>query len=169
MASTLWDGDGTVPPELAIIRGLVARGHDVTVIADSVLADDVAAMGAQHLSWTSAPQHVTRRPEDDFVRDWEAKNPLQLFALVRDRFLCGPAGLFADDVAAELRRRPAEVVVASELLLGAQVGAEGAGVPIVLLCPNVYGLPGSGQPPVGTGWKPARGPLGRARDHLTGT
>ena len=164
----LWDGGGTVPPELAIVGGLVSSGHDVTVIGDAVLAGEVAATGAQHVAWTTAPQHVTRRPEDDFIRDWEAKNPLQLFARVRDRFLCGPARLFADDMAAELRRRPADVVVASQLLLGAQVGAEGTGVPIVLLCPNVYGLPGSGQPPVGTGWAPARGPLGRARDHLAG-
>lgn len=164
----LWDGGGTVPPELAIVGGLVARGHDVTVIGDAVLADEVAATGARHVAWTTAPQHATRRPEDDFIRDWEAKNPLQLFARVRDRFLCGPAGLFADDVAAELQRRPADVFVASQFLLGAQVGAEGAGVPVVLLYPNIHGLPGSGQPPAGTGWAPARGPLGRGRDRFFG-
>ena len=110
----LWDGGGTVPPELAIVGGLVARGHDVTVIGDAVLAGEVTATGAHHVPWATAPQHVTRRPEDDFIRDWEAKNPLQLFARVRDRFLCGPARLFANDVAAELQRRPADVLVASQ-------------------------------------------------------
>lgn len=164
----LWDGGGTVPPELAVVGGLVARGHDVTVIGDAVLAGEVAATGARHVPWTTAPQHVTRQPADDFIRDWEAKNPLQLFARVRDRFLCGPARLFADDVAAELRRRPAEVVVTSQFLFGAQVGAEGAGVPVVVLYPNIYGLPGSGQPPAGTGWTPARGLMGRSRDRLFG-
>lgn len=162
----LWDGGGTLAPELAVVRALVGRGHDVTVIGDAVLADEVAAAGARHVPWATAPQHVSRRPEDDFVRDWEAKNPMQLFARVRDRFLCGPARQFADDVAAELRRRPADVVVASQMLLGAQVGAEGAGVPLVLLFPNIYALPGTGQPPVGSGWSPARGPLGRARDRV---
>jgi MGT family glycosyltransferase len=54
------------------------------------------------------------------------------------------------------------------MLLGAHIGAEAARVPLVLLCPNVYALPGSGQPPVGTGWMPARGPLGRARDRMFG-
>ncbi len=166
--AALWDGGGTVPPELAVVRGLVARGHDVTVIGDAVLAEEVAAAGAQHVPWTTAPQHITRDPADDFMKDWEAGNPLQLFARVRDRFLCGPAQAFADDVAAELRRRPADVVVANMMLLGAQVGAEGAGVPVVLLCPNVYGLPGAGQPPTGTGWAPARGPLGRLRDRVFG-
>jgi MGT family glycosyltransferase len=164
----LWDGGGTVPPELAVVRGLVERGHDVTVIGDAVLAAEVAATGAAHVPWTTAPQHATRRPEDDFVQDWEAKTPLQLFARVRDRFLTGPARHFADDVAAELRRRPADVLVSSSLLFGAQIGAEAAGVPVVLLSPNVYGLPGTDQPPLGTGWSPARGPLGRTRDRLFG-
>jgi len=50
------------------------------------------------------------------------------------------------------------------MMFGAQVGAEGAGVPVVLVCPNVYGLRGTGQPPIGSGWGAARGPLGRARD-----
>ena len=160
----VWDGGGSVPPELSVVRGLVARGHAVTVIGDAVLADDVAAAGAEHVPWATAPQHVTRDPQDDFVKDWEAKNPLALFARIRDRFLVGPAQRFADDVAAELRRRPADVVVGSMMVFGAQVGAEGAGVPVVLLNPNVYALSGVGQPPIGTGWSPARGRLGRARD-----
>ena len=69
----LWDGGGSVPPELAVVRGLVARGHDVTAIADAVLADDVAAAGAEHVSWTTAPQHLTRDPQDDFIKDWEVR------------------------------------------------------------------------------------------------
>ena len=164
----IWDGGGTVPPELAVTKGLVDAGHDVTVIGDAVLADEVAATGAAHVPWSTAPQHHTRLADDDFIKDWETKNPLQLFARVRDRFICGPASLFADDVAAELRRRPADVVVCSQLLLGAQVGAEGAGVPVALLCPNIYALPGTGQPPMGTGWMPARGPAGRLRDRIIG-
>jgi MGT family glycosyltransferase len=160
----IWDGGGTVPPELAVVRGLVERGHDVVVLGDAVLADEIAAVGARHVPWTTAPQHSSRRLEEDFIRDWEAKNPMQLFARVRDRFLCGPAQRFADDVAAELRRRPADVFVCSQMLFGAQIGAEGAGVPVVLLCANIYAMPGSGQPPFGTGWSPARTPFGRLRD-----
>jgi MGT family glycosyltransferase len=162
----LWDGGGTVPPELAVARGLVARGHEVTVIGDAALAEEVAAIGAAHVPWTTAPQHLTRDPEDDFVKDWEVKSPLALFARLRDRFLTGPSRRFADDVAAELRRRPADVVVSNLMLLGAQIGAEGGGIPVVLLSPNIYPIPGTGQPPLGTGWAPARGPLGRARDAL---
>jgi len=165
----LWDGGGTVPPELAIARALIARGHDVRVMGDRSLAPEVAAIGARHVPWTTAPQRTTRKPDDDFLRDWEIESPLKLFATVRDRFLCGPAGRFADDVAAELRARPAAVLVASQMLLGAQIAAEAQGVPVILLCPNIYGLPGTGQPPLGLGLTPSSGLLGRLRDRAVGT
>lgn len=164
----MWDGGGTVPPELAVVRALVARGHDVRVIADAVLAEQVGATGATHLAWTTAPQRHSRAPEDDFIRDWEVGNPLAAFARVRDRFFCGPAALYADDVQSELRARRADVVVTSQMLFGAQIGAEAAGVPVVMTCANVYSIPGMGQPLFGTGFKPARSPLGRVRDTALG-
>jgi hypothetical protein len=37
-----------------------------------------------------------------------------------------------------------------------------------MLCSNVYAIPGTGQPPFGTGFQPARSPLGRGRDRLIG-
>jgi MGT family glycosyltransferase len=163
-----WDGGGTAPPELAVVRALVERGHTVTVLADAVLADDVAATGAQHVAWTSAPQHMTRLREDDFIKDWEVKNPMQVFSRVRDRFICGPAALFADDMLKELVRQPADLVVTSQMMLGAQIAAESVGVPVVSLCANVLALPGTGQPPFGTGFKPARSVLGRLRDRAIG-
>ena len=164
----MWDGGGTVPPELAIVRALVARGHDVRVIADAVLADEVRATGATHLPWTTAPQHRTRSHDDDFIRDWEVSNPLAAFARVRDRFFCGPASLFARDVQAELRSHRADVVVTSQMLFGAQIGAEAAHVPVVMTCANVYSIPGMGQPLFGTGFKPARSAFGRLRDRAIG-
>ena len=164
----MWDGGGTVPPELAVVRALVARGHDVRVIADTVLANEVRATGATHLAWTTAPQRHSRAREDDFIRDWEVGNPLAAFARVRDRFFCGPAALFANDVQAELRSRRADVVVTSQMLFGAQIGAEAAGVPVVMTCANVYSIPGMGQPLFGTGFTPARSPLGRVRDRAMG-
>lgn len=164
----MWDGGGTVPPELAVVRALVARGHDVRVIADAVLANDVRATGATHLAWTTAPQRHSSAAEDDFIRDWEVSNPLAAFARVRDRFFCGPAALFAADVQAELRGHRADVAVTSQMLFGAQIGAEASGVPVVMTCANVYSIPGMGQPMFGTGFKPARSPLGRARDRAVG-
>jgi UDP:flavonoid glycosyltransferase YjiC (YdhE family) len=104
----MWDGGGTVPPELAIVKALVQRGHDVRVIGDAVLAEEVAATGASHTPWVTAPQHHSRLPEDDFLRDWELTSMPKVFARVRDRLFCGPAALFAADVLDELGSRPAE-------------------------------------------------------------
>ncbi len=39
----LWDGGGTVPVEMGVVRRLVARGHAVTVLGDPTLADEAAA------------------------------------------------------------------------------------------------------------------------------
>ena len=33
----MWDGAGTVPPELSVARSLIERGHRVTVLGDPTL------------------------------------------------------------------------------------------------------------------------------------
>ncbi len=162
------DGGGTVPPDSSVIRALVARGHQVRVLADRVLAPDVEAAGGEHVAWRTAPQRSSLDPEDMVFRDWDAKTPLQAFAAARDGMMTGPAARFAADVREELRRWPADVVVANLFLIGAQVGAEAEGVTVAVLAPNVMSLPGWGAPPLGPGLPPARGPLGRARDALLG-
>jgi MGT family glycosyltransferase len=48
--------------------------------------------------------------------------------------------------------------------VGAMVAAEGAGIPFVVLFPNIYPLPAYGMPAFGIGLRPARGPFGRLRD-----
>ena len=48
-----------------------------------------------------APDNDLRRPETDLVKDWEARNPLRLWARVRDRLLVGPAREFCRDVLEE--------------------------------------------------------------------
>ena len=98
------------------------------------------------------------------INDWDAKTPFQAFARVRDGAMVGPADLFAADVRDELQRRPADVVVGNFFVFGAQIAAEAEGVPFAFLVSNLLSFPGSGTPPLGPGLKPARGPLGRARD-----
>ena len=50
--------------------------------------------------------------------------------------------------------------------LGGMVAAEAAGIPFVVLFPNIYPLPASGMPPFGLGLRPARGRFGRLRDGI---
>jgi hypothetical protein len=164
----LADGGGTVPADTSVIRALVERGHDVRVLADAVLAADVATTGAEHIPWTTAPQRPGLGPKEMVIRDWDARTPLGAFAAARDGLMIGPAALFAADVRAELARRPADVVVANLFLFGAQIGGEAEGVPTATLVPNLLSLPGWGTPPLGPGFAPARGPLGRLRDRAVG-
>jgi UDP:flavonoid glycosyltransferase YjiC (YdhE family) len=162
------DGGGSVPPDMSVARALADAGHEVRVMADRVLAPDVAATGAEHVPWTRAPQRPDLAPESILVRDWDAKSPQEAFRRTLDGFMTGPADLFAADVRAELQRRPADVVVANFFLFGAQIGAEAEGVARAVLIPNLFAMPGWGIPPIGPGLKPMRGPVGRLRDGVLG-
>ena len=164
----MWEGGGTGPPELSIASALHARAHDVRVVGDPVLEDEVRAAGARFVPWTTAPHRSDRSPETDLVKDWEVGSPFKQFARVRDKLIVGPAGRFAADFRAELDREPADAAGISLMLFGAGIAAEGAGVPFAVLAANVLPLPGWGVPPMGPGFAPARGPLGRARDAAMG-
>ncbi|MGY1696231.1 nucleotide disphospho-sugar-binding domain-containing protein [Geodermatophilus sp. SYSU D00814] len=161
----LWDGGGTVPAEVGVVRRLVARGHSVSVLADPTLEPEVLATGATFRPWREAPHR--RSPADrDLIDDTACRTPLEVVDRILTRLVSGPAGAFAAEVRAALAQRPADVVVASGVLLGALAGAESHGTPAVALCANVYSRPAAGLPPFGTGLPPARGPLGRSRDRL---
>ena len=160
----LVDGGGTVPPELGAARRLLERGHDVVVLAEDSMRADVEATGATFRPWTEAPNRASRRPEDDPYRDWECRNPLQLFTLLLDRQFVGPAPAYAADTAAAIDELRPDLVVCSMFVIGGMVAAEAAGVPFDVLFPNPYLLPTPGIPPFGLGLRPAKGRPGRVRD-----
>lgn len=162
----LVDGGGTVPPELGAARRLVARGHDVTVLAEDSMRADVDASGARFRPWTRATNRPTRSPDDDPYRDWECRTPTQLFERIIDLQLVGPAPAYAadvDDAVADVRP---DLVVCSMFALGAMIALEASGTPFDVLMPNAYALPAPGMPPFGTGFAPAKGAPGRLRDRL---
>ncbi|MEA2155155.1 MAG: hypothetical protein QOE11_1295 [Solirubrobacteraceae bacterium] len=157
------DAGGNVPPELSVARGLVERGHDVTVLGDSTMADEVRAIGAGLREWETAPRRLSRRREDDLIRDYELRTPPQQVALMRE-ILFGWAPGYAADTARVLRESSYDAVVSCFFVVGAQIAAEAHGLPHAVLVPNLWGEPGTGLPPFGPGLQPARGPLGRGRD-----
>ena len=165
MLVTLWDGGGTVPAELGVVRRLVARGHEVTVLGDPPMEGAVTATRAVFRPWREAP-HRRTRADPDIVDDASCRTPLGVLDRLLSRLVAGPAAAFARDVQAELADRPADVVVVSGALLGALAAAESLGVPSVALCANVYLRPTPGLPPFGSGLPPAAGPVGRARDRV---
>lgn len=161
---TLVDGGGTVPPEVGTARRLVERGHRVVVLAEDSMADDVLASGAELRRWTTAPNRASRKPEDDPYRDWECKNPIQLFDRLLEHQFVGPAARYAADTTAAIEDVRPDLVVSGYFTPGTLIAAEAAGVPYDVLIPNPYVVPAPGMPPFGMGLKPATGALGRLRD-----
>jgi MGT family glycosyltransferase len=160
----LWDGAGTVPAELSVARELIERGHRVSVLADPTIEPEATAIGAGFCSWGDAPHLVSRRPEDDLLRDFEARTPPQLIARLSERLICGPARVQAAETARAIAELRPDALVINFFLLGPQMAAEAAGLPVAVLMANIYPLPAPGMPPFGTGWQPGRGAVGRARD-----
>jgi MGT family glycosyltransferase len=153
---TMWDGAGTVPPELSVARGLIERGHQVTVLGDPTLEPEATAAGADFRPWREAPHLTSRRPEDDYLRDFEADGPAELIALMCRELICGPAAAYAADTTAAIADVRPDAIVSSAFLLGPQMAGEAAGLPVVAQFANIYPLPAPGLPPFGPGLPPAR-------------
>lgn len=159
-----WEGGGNVPPFIAALRGLAARGHDVRMIGDVSMKTEAIAAGARFQSWTRAPNRPDRSAESCFVRDRDIKDPIAAFRQWRDRIFVGPAQDHALDILDALTAEPADLMIGSDLLFGGMLAAEIARVPLVLLAANISLSPLPGHPPFGPGFQPAGNAAERARD-----
>ena len=159
-----WDSGGGVEAVQTVVRRAAARGHQVRVLGTEGLRSRFESVGADFRAYRYAPDNDCRSAATDLVREWEARTPLGVFARVRDRVMFGPAREFCRDVIEELDREPADLVAVDTLIPSALSGAEAAGCPSVLLMHGPYLMPRPDAPPPGTGFMPARGPLGRWRD-----
>ncbi|HEX2574696.1 MAG TPA: glycosyltransferase, partial [Aquihabitans sp.] len=162
--AALADGGGTVPPELGAVRRLVERGHRVTVLGEDSFEADARATGATFRRWEAGPNRPDRLPANDPLRDWEVRSPMRLFDRLIDVQLVGPAAAIAADVAAAIAVERPDAILSSQFTIGAMAAAEAAGIPFAVLMPNIYTAPAEGLPPLGAGFQPARGSLGRLRD-----
>ncbi len=166
---TLLAFSGNAPPQLAVTRELVERGHEVRVLAHRAARERIESTGAEFVAFerTLPDLDITSR-ETDVFRDWET----------RTRFGAGRRllvnGLFAfvldatRECAEQLREWPADVVVLDWMIIGAAVAAEGAGIPTIALGHCPYPLPLDGVPPLfsGSGLRPMGGPVGVVRDRV---
>lgn len=160
----MWEGGGNVPPMLGVARGLVARGHSVTVLGDPTIRDEAERFSCRFLPWRRAPHRTTLRSQDDLMRDWEVKSQLDMLRRYRDRFITTPAPLYAADTLDAIDAVSPDVVVPEYTLFGAIMAAEKRGLPVAAIVPNIWPLPAPGAPPFGPGFLPARSFLGRTRD-----
>lgn len=162
----MWDGGGTGPPEFGLARRLIERGHTVHVLGDPTLAADAAAAGCSFGPWRTAPHRTTRDRSGDIIRDYAFRNPLRSMELYLEEFLATPAPRWIADIRRELETHPADALLADFAIPSALIAAEKEGLPSAMIMPNIWILPTPGIPPMGPGFAPARGPLGRARDGL---
>jgi MGT family glycosyltransferase len=160
----MWDGGGAVAPELGVARRLISHGHEVRVIADPTLRDQVLGIGADFAPWVAAPHRTSADPAEDLVKDWEVTSPFEGLRRMRDRLIGGPAGRIATDTAEQIAAYTPDALVADYFLFGAMIAAQGAGLPVAALMPNIWALPVRGVPPIAAGFPLAKGPLGRVRD-----
>jgi MGT family glycosyltransferase len=159
---TVWDGGGSVPPELALVRSLVRSGHRVVVLAGPPLRDGVEAAGAEFRSWRKVPHRRDAADPDPFD-DTGMNSPPAMVRFLLDRLVVAPARDYATEVGAVLDERRFDALVSSMFMLGAMVAAQARTLPYAVAVPNCYVRPCPGMPPFGTGWRPARGPIDRAR------
>jgi len=161
---TLWEGGGTIPPQLGVARRLIAAGHRVHVLADPTIAKAAEAAGASFSAWQRAPHCRVLEPSEDLIKDWETSNPLAMLRRVLDRLMAGPAGEYAADTTDAIEAFRPDAVLSDFLLFGSIMAAQAAALPVAALVPNIWVLPTKGTPPIGPGFQPAKTALGRARD-----
>jgi MGT family glycosyltransferase len=159
-----WDSGGGVEAVQTVVGRAVARGHQVRVLGTEGLRARFESAGATFLRYKYAPDNDMSKPETDLVKDWQSRNPVTQWRRVRDRQLVGPARELCRDVAEELQRDPADVAVVDTMVPAAMFGSEVSRVPAVIVMHGPYMIPRPGIPPLGTGWMPGKGPLGRLRD-----
>jgi MGT family glycosyltransferase len=159
-----WDSGGGVEAVQTVVGRAVARGHQVRVLGTEGLRSRFESAGATFVRYRYAPDNDMSKPETDLVKDWQSRNPVTQWRRVRDRQLVGPARELCRDVAEELQRDPADVAVVDTMVPAAMFGAEVSGVRAVIVMHGPYMIPRPGIPPLGTGWMPGKGPLGRLRD-----
>jgi UDP:flavonoid glycosyltransferase YjiC (YdhE family) len=164
---TLMAFSGNAPPQLAVTRELVERGHEVRVLAHRAARERIERTGAELLEFRRAvpAMDITRR-DTDSLRDWEARTRVGSGMRLLKNGLFPFVVNVSRECAESLERQPADIVVLDWMLTGAAIAAEGAGVPAVALVHCPYPLPVGGAPPLFSGLRPLAGRLGAVRDGL---
>ena len=163
---TLLAFSGSAPPQLALTRELVERGHEVRVVAHSAARARLERTGAEFVAirdWL--PDLDITHPETDPIRDWEARTPLGAAKRMRDAPIAPLRAATRENVEL-LDEWSADVIVFDWQFIAAPIAAERAGIPAVALVHCPYPFPARGAPPLFSGQKPLGGPLGAARDGL---
>jgi UDP:flavonoid glycosyltransferase YjiC (YdhE family) len=146
-----WDGAGNLAPTLGIARTLVGRGHDVRLMGHRTIAERCGDVGTRFVPLSH--NELWDALEDP--TDFEAEIRLLINEVSFSSTVAG-------DLAAELHREPADVVLVDCMLFTAIDVALASGTPTATLFHTAYTI-FRGGPLVEM---PGRRPVGpRARPH----
>ncbi len=159
---TSWGSRGDLHPFLALGRGLVARGHEVTIVGHPEWADDTASAGLRFVATAEPPRGDLLRRHPEILSSRWGGIP-SLHALVRE--VIAPS--FPPLLAALREEVPRhDVVIAHHFAFPAAIAAERAGKPWVTVTlapgvvPSAYSLPGAQF------GRPGRGAVARMRNRI---
>jgi UDP:flavonoid glycosyltransferase YjiC (YdhE family) len=118
-----WDGAGTRPPQRALVRGLLTRGHSVHVIAGDSLR---AAFDADGAEFHRLPQNL----------QWDAVASFKDEEIVSA--ICMAEG-FGSELRLAVDRIKPDVLMIDNFMIKTLIAAKGSGVPTVLLNTTILG------------------------------
>jgi MGT family glycosyltransferase len=140
-----WGSSGNLNPILTAARQLQRRGHSARVMADPAMRSDIEKAGFAYVAWNRAPIGNAADPSDFTDKtSWIGKAIFE------------PADDYAADLLSEIARVKTDAVICIDILFGAAVAAEAAGVPLALLSPHISLRPLPGVPPASSGLVPAK-------------
>lgn len=146
-----WGTSGNLNPLLTAGRQLRRHGHRVRIMAESAMRGEVAAAGFDLVTWRRAPIGPNADPTNFHdVGDWFR------------RAVSDPAANYPADVWDEFGNAATDAVLSIDVLFGAVLGAEAAGVPLAMLSPHVSLRPLAGVPPASSGLAAPNTPQQRA-------
>ncbi|MBD5784876.1 glycosyltransferase family 1 protein [Cellulosimicrobium terreum] len=157
-----------VTPLLAVVRSLVARGHDVRFLTGARFADAVTAAGAQHLPLPTEADFDDRDLAGHFPGR-EGRTGLDAIRYDMLQIFVGPGVAQHRAVLAALAASPADAVLVEPLFLGATALAATPAdrrPPLVALGIFPLGLTSDHTAPFGLGILPASGRAGVWRNRL---
>lgn len=157
---------GHVRPVLSVASGLVARGHEVTVLTGSRFRAVVEAAGIAFRALTG-PADIDDRNPDSFLPDRHRYKGFRLAQYQLRRIFVDPVPAQYHDVTEALRATGADAVVVDAMFLGAlPILERPTRVPVVALGVSPLSLPSPDVPPYNSGLIPMRGAVGRARNTI---
>lgn len=166
----MFQGGGNIPLTIPVVARLVARGHQVRVMAgpgirrsrlrvSAAFSERIRAAGADRIPFREPDIHpLDEAPAPRGLLGGWAPKSLHGIQLETQTALWTP--VWAENVTAELPRERPDMVVSDFFLLGALAAAEAARIPVVALVHNAFPpRPASGHPPKGLGLLPVSGPI----------